>query len=98
MRTIKSLPLVLSEKVSITVRGEIFMPHRSFNKLNEKRLENDEPLFANPRNAAGTIRQLDSKIVSSRGLDLFVYTLVEPDQKITSQEEALKYLQHLGFK
>ena len=99
VRTIKSLPLVLSEKVSITVRGEIFMPHRSFNKLNEKRLENDEPLFANPRNAAaGTIRQLDSKIVSSRGLDLFVYTLVEPDQKITSQEEALKYLQHLGFK
>ena len=77
VKTIKSLPLKLKEPIDIEVRGEIFMPHKSFKQLNEERLNEGESLFANPRNAAaGTIRQLDSKVVSRRNLDLFVYTIV----------------------
>jgi DNA ligase (NAD+) len=99
VRTIKSLPLVLSEPITIEVRGEIYMPHKSFNKLNEERMSLNEPLFANPRNAAaGTIRQLDSSIVSSRNLDLFVYTIVNAKRYVSSQHEALLYLKTLGFK
>lgn len=99
VKTIKSLPLILNEAIDIEVRGEIFMPHKSFNQLNEQRMSQDEPLFANPRNAAaGTIRQLDSKIVSKRNLDLFVYLIVDAKKYVDSQHEALTYLQKLGFK
>ncbi len=99
VRTIKSLPLVLSEPITIEVRGEIYMPHKSFNQLNEERMSMNEPLFANPRNAAaGTIRQLDSSIVSSRNLDLFVYTIVNAKRYVSTQQEALHYLKKLGFK
>ena len=99
VQTIKSLPLKLSEPIDIEVRGEIYMPHKSFNKLNEQRLSNDEALFANPRNAAaGTIRQLDSKVVAKRNLDIFVYTIVEAEKYVNSQKEALAYLTKLGFK
>ena len=98
-KTIKSLPLKLKEPVDIEVRGEIYMPHKSFKLANEERLNNNEPLFANPRNAAaGTIRQLDPKIVASRQLDLFVYTIVEAKKYVKTQFEALQYLSHLGFK
>lgn len=96
VKTIANVPLKLKEEVSIEVRGEVFMPHYSFKRLNEERLSNDESLFVNPRNAAaGTIRQLDSKIVAKRGLDFFAYTLVNPN--LESQEEVLKYLDYLGF-
>jgi DNA ligase (NAD+) len=99
VKTIKSLPLILNEAIDIEVRGEIFMPHKSFKQLNEERMNQNEPLFANPRNAAaGTIRQLDSKIVAQRNLDLFVYTIVSANQYVTTQFEALKYLESLGFK
>jgi len=99
VRTIKSLPLTLNEEIDIEVRGEIFMPHKSFKKANEDRLNNNEPLFANPRNAAaGTIRQLDSKIVSKRNLDLFVYTIVNANDYVNTQAEALDFLKKLGFK
>lgn len=99
VKTIKSLPLILKESIDIEVRGEIFMPHKSFKKVNEERLNQNEPLFANPRNAAaGTIRQLDSKIVAKRDLDLFIYSIVKPNDSIQTQEQALKYLAHLGFK
>lgn len=99
VRTIKSLPLVLSEPLDIEVRGEIFMPHKSFNKANEERLANNQTLFANPRNAAaGTIRQLDTKVVAKRHLDIFCYTLVNAEQIVDTQEEALNYLKRLGFK
>ncbi len=99
VRTIKSLPLTLNEEIDIEVRGEIFMPHKSFKKANEERLNNNEPLFANPRNAAaGTIRQLDSKIVSKRNLDLFVYTIVNANDYVNTQAEALDFLKKLGFK
>jgi len=99
VKTIKSLPLILNEDVDVEVRGEIFMPHKSFKQLNEERMNQNEPLFANPRNAAaGTIRQLDSKIVEKRNLDLFVYTIVNANHFVSSQFEALKYLESLGFK
>jgi DNA ligase (NAD+) len=99
VKTIKSLPLKLTENVDIEVRGEIYMPHKSFKKLNEERLSSDEPLFANPRNAAaGTIRQLDAKVVASRNLDIFLYTIVDASKYVNSQMEALAYLQKLGFK
>ena len=99
VKTIKSLPLKLNEDVTIEVRGEIFMPQKSFHKLNEERLSNNEQLFANPRNAAaGTIRQLDSSVVAKRNLDIFLYTIVNAEKYCTTQEEVLNYLQHLGFK
>ncbi|MDY0276959.1 MAG: NAD-dependent DNA ligase LigA [Acholeplasma sp.] len=99
VRTIKSLPLVLKEPLTIEVRGEIIMPKKSFHILNEERMEKDEALFANPRNAAaGTIRQLDSKVVAKRNLDLFVYTLVDAIKYVKTQEEVLKKLTEWGFK
>ncbi len=98
-KTIKSIPLKLNEDIDIEVRGEIYMPHQSFKKANEERLENNEPLFANPRNAAaGTIRQLDSKIVSKRQLDCFIYTIVNQKDYVDNQKRALDYLRQLGFK
>lgn len=99
VKTIKSLPLRLSEPIDIEVRGEIYMPHKSFKLANEERMNNDEALFANPRNAAaGTIRQLDSKIVAKRQLDMFVYTIVDAKEYVSTQYEALTYLSSLGFK
>ena len=99
VKTIKSLPLKLKEDINIEVRGEIFMPHKSFEKANEERMSNNEPLFANPRNAAaGTIRQLDSKVVAKRALDIFLYTIVDANKYVESQKEALEYLKTLGFK
>lgn len=99
VKTIKSLPLKLTEPVTIEVRGEILMPHKSFHKLNEQRMIDNEPLFANPRNAAsGTIRQLDSGVVASRNLDIFLYTLVDAENYVNSQSEVLGYLKKLGFK
>lgn len=99
VKTIKSLPLVLKEDVSIEVRGEIFMPHQEFARINEERLSRDESVFANPRNAAaGTIRQLDSSVAASRGLDIFLYTIVNPTNYVNSQSEVLEYLKTLGFK
>lgn len=98
-KTIKSLPLKLTEPIDIEVRGEIYMPHKSFKQVNEDRMNQNEPLFANPRNAAaGTIRQLDPKVVASRNLDLFVYTIVDAKKYVNTQYEALTYLSHLGFK
>ena len=99
VKTIKSLPLRLKKDISIEVRGEIFMPHKSFNKLNEQRLEQNLPLFANPRNAAaGTIRQLDSKVAAKRNLDIFLYQIVNASEYVHTQKEALEFLNALGLK
>jgi DNA ligase (NAD+) len=99
VKTIKSLPLTLNQEIDIEVRGEIFMPHKSFNKLNEERMEQDLPLFANPRNAAaGTIRQLDSKVAAKRNLDIFLYQIVNAENYVSTQKEALEFLKSLGFK
>ncbi len=97
VKTIKSIPLSLKNKNSIEVRGEIFMPKKSFHALNEERALNEEDLFANCRNAAaGSIRQLDSKIAAKRNLDAFLYYLL--DDKSNTQVDALKFMQELGFK
>lgn len=98
-KTIKTLPLKLKKDVSLTVRGEVFMNEKEFIKINKKRYEDNLPLFANPRNiAAGSMRQLDSKITATRNLDIFIYTIVNPENyNIKTQAEALKYIKALGF-
>ncbi|MED3643782.1 NAD-dependent DNA ligase LigA [Caldifermentibacillus hisashii] len=100
LRTIRSIPLQLTEKVTIEVRGEVFMPKKSFAKLNKEREENGEILFANPRNAAaGSLRQLDPKIAASRNLDVFLYAIGENHlELIERHSEGLNYLDRLGLK
>lgn len=97
-RTIKSIPLKLKAPYNIEVRGEIFMPKKSLIKLNEERELNEEPLFANCRNAAsGSLKLLDPKIVAKRGLDAFLYYLTD-GILVKSQSEALARMSELGFK
>ena len=100
LRTIKSIPLRLSEPVTIEARGEVFMPKRSFLALNEAREKDGLELFANPRNAAaGSLRQLDPKIAARRNLDIFLYAVGEWQAASTaSHSERLHYLRELGFK
>ncbi|WP_368986457.1 NAD-dependent DNA ligase LigA [Caldifermentibacillus hisashii] len=100
LRTVRSIPLQLTEKVTIEVRGEVFMPKKSFAKLNKEREENGEILFANPRNAAaGSLRQLDPKIAASRNLDVFLYAIGENHlELIERHSEGLNYLDRLGLK
>jgi DNA ligase (NAD+) len=100
LKTIQSIPLRLRENVSLEVRGEAYMPKRSFEALNEKRAERGEELFANPRNAAaGSLRQLDPKIAASRKLDVFLYGIGNVGESgVVSHSEGLDYLDHLGFK
>ena len=101
LKTIKAIPLKLFEDINVEVRGEIYMPKTSFEKLNEENLEKGEKLFANPRNAAaGSIRQLDSTITAKRDLSIFVYTSIFeniPDAPKTHYD-GLMYLKKLGFK
>lgn len=98
-KTIKSIPLKLNKDIDIEVRGEIYMSKSSFNKVNKEREEKGEALFANPRNAAaGSVRQLDSKVTAKRGLDFMAYFIPNPrDYNIKTQEESLKFLRELGF-
>lgn len=100
LKTIKSIPMKLNEPVTIEVRGEVFMPRKSFEKLNEERELYDQPLFANPRNAAaGSLRQLDSKITEKRNLDIFIFNIQKFDGfECDSHYEGLEYLKKLGFK
>lgn len=99
VKTIKTVPLVLPKPIDIEVRGEIYMSKKSFERLNRQRKKNGEELLANPRNAAaGSVRQLDSKIAASRGLDCFIYHLPNPqDFGIKTHKEALEFMQELGF-
>lgn len=99
VRTIKNVPLSLNKDIDVEVRGEIYMPISSFEKLNEERKKNNENLFANPRNAAaGSVRQLDSKIAARRNLATFLYHLPNPqDYGINTQMEALEFMKDLGF-
>ena len=99
-KTIKVIPLKLKEKVNIEVRGEIFMNKETLKKLNEERKKNNQPLLQNCRNAAaGSIRQLDSKIAAERKLDNFIYHLPDPlDYNLHTHQEALDYMKSLGFK
>ena len=98
VKTIKSLPLTLTEKVDIEVRGEIYMSKKAFHEINKEREKNNEPLFQNPRNAAsGSVRQLDSKITAKRKLDCIIYHLPNPlDYNIYTHYDALEYMRKLG--
>lgn len=99
VKTIKSIPLSLTRPLDIEVRGEIYMSKKSFEDLNEKRVQKGEEPFANPRNAAaGSVRQLDSSVAASRNLDAFLYHIPEPEKyDIHSQEQALNFMKELGF-
>ncbi|OGH91162.1 MAG: DNA ligase (NAD(+)) LigA, partial [Candidatus Magasanikbacteria bacterium RIFOXYD2_FULL_39_9] len=98
IKTILSVPLKLKKEVSLVAEGEVWMNKSMLDKINEERKKQDEPLFANPRNAAaGTIRQLDPAIVSARKLSLTAYD-ISSDNAPVSQEEELQYLKDLGFK
>jgi DNA ligase (NAD+) len=99
LKTIKHIPQKLKEPIDITVRGEVFIGKNEFEKMNEEREENEETLFANARNAAaGSLRQLDSKIAASRPLDIFIFNVQKSDSiKFTSHIESLKYLEKIGF-
>lgn len=101
LKTVKAIPLKLFEDVDIDVRGEIYMPISSFNKLNEESLQNNEKIFANPRNAAsGSLRQLDSTITAKRDLSMFTYTAILPNgnNEIKTHWDSLQYIKKLGFK
>ncbi|MEH7145609.1 NAD-dependent DNA ligase LigA [Priestia megaterium] len=100
LKTIRSIPLRIKEPLSMEVRGEAFMPRKSFEALNEAKMERDEVPFANPRNAAaGSLRQLDPKIAAKRNLDIFVYAMTDTGElEIDSHSESLNLLDDLGFK
>lgn len=100
LKTVRRIPLTLPEKLPlIEVRGEVYMPRATFYKLNEKNEQTGGQIFANPRNAAaGSLRQLDSKITASRGLDIFVFNIQRADGvSFSSHTESLDYLEKLGF-
>lgn len=99
IKTIKSVPLRLTEDIDIEVRGEIYMSKKSFLEANREKVKNGEKKFANPRNAAaGSIRQLDSKVAAKRNLDFMAYFIPNPeDYGIKTQKESLEFLKKLGF-
>ena len=99
IKTIKSVPLRLTEDIDIEVRGEIYMSKKSFLEANREKVKNGEKEFANPRNAAaGSIRQLDSKVAAKRNLDFMSYFIPNPeDYGIKTQKESLEFLRKLGF-
>lgn len=101
LKTIPGIPLKLNEPLPfIEVRGEVYMPEKSFLRLNEQRESSGEPVFANPRNAAaGSLRQLDSRIAAERKLDIFVFNLQRIEGKeLSSHSQSIEYLASLGFK
>lgn len=99
IKTIESVPLILTEKIDCIVEGEAYMKKSVFNMLNKNQKKENQQLYANPRNVtAGSIRQLDPKITESRKLSLFVYDLAQGDVVKKTQEEELFYLKELGFK
>lgn len=101
LRTIKSIPLKLTEQIPyLEVRGEVFMPKPAFLRLNELREVAEEPLFANPRNAAaGSLRQLDSSVTAQRSLDIFIFNVQAVEgMEFVTHSESLDYMRKLGFK
>lgn len=99
LKTIKTIPQELPEKINITVRGEVFISKKEFEKMNQEREENEEELFANARNAAaGSLRQLDSNITKKRPLDIYIFNVQKIEGKeFNSHFEELEYLEKLGF-
>ena len=100
IKTIRTIPLQLSEEIDITVRGEVYMPHKSFEKLNKEKELNGESLWANPRNAAaGSLRCLDSKETAKRGLDIFVFNYQTGEiTDLKTHKEIIEKINSLGFK
>jgi DNA ligase (NAD+) len=99
LRTVKTIPMTVPYKGYLEVRGEVFMPRASFEKLNEEREQNGEQLFANPRNAAaGSLRQLDSSVAAKRNLDIFIFNLQKCDKTFESHSETLDFLKEQGFR
>jgi len=100
VKTIKQVPLKLKEPIDIEVRGEIYMSRKVLEQLNKEREKNNEPLLKNCRNAAaGSIRQLDSKIAAKRNLEIWIYHLPNPeDYNIKTHFEALEFMKNLGFR
>lgn len=100
VRTIRAVPLRLKSAVPgrVDVRGEVFLPRSSFDRVNREREDADEPLFANPRNAAaGTMRNLDPALVAGRGLSMYAYQIIEPSSGVGGQAAALERLRALGL-
>jgi len=99
VKTIRSFPLIINDPPEIEVRGEVYLPFKSFQKINKERSKMEQPLFANPRNAAaGSLRLLDPKEVASRHLDVFLYSIFIEGKEQASQWKNLKALRELGFK
>lgn len=99
LKTVQTIPLKIDYDGHLEVRGEVFMPRESFLKLNEGRKESGEQLFANPRNAAaGSLRQLDSKITAKRKLDIFIFNIQACDKVFKTHSEGLEFVRSLGFK
>ncbi len=100
LKTIKAIPLKLFKNIDIEVRGEIYMPITSFEKLNEMQSKNNQKTFANPRNAAaGSIRQLDPKITAQRDLSIFIYAaIIDKKYNILTHSDAMDFCKKLGFK
>lgn len=100
LKTIRSIPLRLKQEFSIEVRGEAYMPKKSFEKLNQVKEENGEEPFANPRNAAaGSLRQLDPRIAASRNLDIFLYAIGDfSETGVSTHHDGLNLLETLGLK
>ena len=99
LMTIKNIPLNIDEKGELTVRGEVYISKRDFEEINKIQEEQDQPLYANPRNlAAGSLRQLDSKLTAKRPLDIFIFNLEDINSKqFKTHSESLEYLKQLGF-
>ncbi|GEP18789.1 NAD-dependent DNA ligase LigA [Pediococcus argentinicus] len=99
LATIDSVPKTLSRPISLEVRGECYMPKEAFATLNQQQVAAGKDSFANPRNAAaGSLRQLDTKVTKARKLDTFIYTLVDPESvNVTTQHQAIQFMEELGF-
>ena len=99
LKTVKTIPMEITDKIDITVRGEVFIAKEEFEKMNQERQENEEELFANARNAAaGSLRQLDSKITEKRPLDIYIFNVQKIEGKeFNSHFEELEYLEKQGF-
>ena len=99
LMTIKNIPLNIDEKGELTVRGEVYISKKDFEEINKIQEEQDQPLYANPRNlAAGSLRQLDSKLTAKRPLDIFIFNLEDINSKqFKKHSESLEYLKQLGF-
>lgn len=99
LKTVKTIPMKLNDKIDITVRGEVFIAKEDFEKMNQEREENEEELFANARNAAaGSLRQLDNKITATRPLDIYIFNVQRIEGKeFNSHFKELEYLEKLGF-